>query len=257
MITHIESDEPQFRSSRAEADITQNQLAFILEANSHEEPRTARDRGIELSADPDEAANPDRGQWAVQQLIAKGVPFFARELIWFLGKPKYPRAFAHVVGRARKEGTIRIVAWGRPANTDGALAALWLAKEQKPVTPAMFNRPEIRSFFMIPESVGLSSADIQQEFTAADCADLAEMPTHKAAKQAIDRLIENRAYFSAETIAAMLAQARQPALESRRAICGVIQSAYKARRVEIHDILPSANATRNKGKVIVYRGTAQ
>jgi hypothetical protein len=137
------------------------------------------------------------------------------------------------------------------------LAALWLAKDQTPVAAPMFHRPEIRSFILVPESVGLSAADIQQEFTAEDCAELAEMPTHKAAKAAIDRLIANHAYFSAETLAAMLAQAKHPPTETRRAICGVIQSAYKAKSVEIHDVLPSANATRNKGKVIVYRGAAQ
>jgi hypothetical protein len=252
-----QTDEPQFRTSRAHADITQGQLAFILGANSNKDPRAARDEGISLSADPRFEARPELGEWAIGQLLQTGQPFFAKELAQHMGKPRYARAFAQVVAKARRAGKIRIVAWGRPTGTDGTLAALWLGTDTAPVTEEMFNRPEIRSFIRIPEGVGLSSADVQQEFAAEDCAGLSEMPTHLAAQTALARLIHNHAYFSSETLAAMLLQAKHPPVASRRAICGAIQSAHRSKTMEVHDVLPSANATRNKGKVIIYRGYAQ
>lgn len=257
MIADIHYSEPQFRFTPEPATFDQQELALFQSRLTKKDPAKARDEGIELSKEPVTRDNADLGEWAITQLINKNIPFFARELAAYMGKPKYPRAFAHVVGKARREGRIRIVAWARPTGTDGTLAALWFSTDQGPVKNEMFHRPEIRSYILVPESVGLSAADIQQEFTTEDCEALEHMPTPMAAEEAINRLITNGGYFSAETLAAMLAQTRHAASESRRAICAVIQKAYRANKLEIHDVLPSANATRNKGKVIIYRGATE
>jgi len=257
MLATQQTLEPQFRATPTPPPFEQGELIFHMGRLRRKDPVKDRNEGIANSADPKFETWPELGEWAIAQLAAAGKPFFARELEDYMGKPKYARAFAQVVAKARRQGKIRIVAWGRATGTDGTLAALWLGTETTLLTEELFKRPEIRAYFPVPEGVGLSAADIQHEFTEEDCAGLTEMHTHIAAHAAISRLIENRAYFSAETLAAMLVQAKHPPIVSRRAIGGVIRKALQAKELEVHDVLPSANALRNKGKVIIYRGAAQ
>ncbi len=249
--------EPKFRKTPWPPVYTQPELVKVLGSIKTKPPTKARDEGIAQSSDPDKAKAEALAEFAINQLIQKGEPFFACELQEHMGERAHPRAFAQVVANARKEGLVKIVAWGRRKGGDGTLAALWMGWQVHPVREEMFALEKIRSYTLIPEGVGISSADVMHEFTEEECEGLEPMPTHLAARLALERLSANKGYFSAETLAAMLKQTRHGHDEARHAIAAVIRQAIAAKSVSVHDVLPSANPNRNAGKVLIYRGITQ
>ncbi len=231
------------------------QLVGFFSTSPRVDPTKARDEAIALSESPEPRRNLE--QWALAQLIATGLPFFACEMAGYIGKPRTPWAFSPVIRKASRNGTIKAIGYGRQPNSPKRpFCTIWIGSGVSPVTEAMFDHPRFKSAIRVPVGAGLSAADVQNEFTAEDLIGLSDLGYRDAAKEAVSRLARNRSYFSSETVKAMFAQSGHE-LSKGRYLGGVFLCAIRTGAIEKSGVLASADPARRRGKVLVYRGVSQ